>query len=181
MFKPTTLHDAYCLAKLQDATLSSIKRSKPILEKPPNLLPKSSLTTPFSTYSSSYFTNKTHSSTFASNPLIHQTQLLDPIIPLQISDQRDLQKPCLHKTLRTEELKFYVIYCDEKYTLGHKCKDQEYRLEILENIEEEMDSEVQVMEDCHCSGDSRGGDTSYFLASDCWGQYLSYYESDWQG
>jgi len=35
MFKPATLHDAYCLAKLQEATLLSIKRSRPILEKPP--------------------------------------------------------------------------------------------------------------------------------------------------
>jgi len=36
MFKPQTIHDAYCLAKLQEATLASIsRRTKPILEKPP--------------------------------------------------------------------------------------------------------------------------------------------------
>lgn len=36
MFKPHTLHDAYCLAKLQEATLVSItRRTKPILGKPP--------------------------------------------------------------------------------------------------------------------------------------------------
>ena len=36
MFKPASLHDAYCLAKLQEATLASItKRNKPILDKPP--------------------------------------------------------------------------------------------------------------------------------------------------
>jgi len=29
-FKPKTLHDAYCLAKLQEATLASIARNKPI-------------------------------------------------------------------------------------------------------------------------------------------------------
>jgi len=34
MFKAQTLHDAYCLAKLQEATLVSIARRKPILEKP---------------------------------------------------------------------------------------------------------------------------------------------------
>jgi len=35
MFRPETLHDAYCLAKLQKATLASIaRRSRPILEKP---------------------------------------------------------------------------------------------------------------------------------------------------
>jgi len=35
MFKPQSLHETYCLAKLQEATLASInKRFKPILEKP---------------------------------------------------------------------------------------------------------------------------------------------------
>lgn len=34
MFKPKALHEAYCLAKLQEATLASIARKKPILEKP---------------------------------------------------------------------------------------------------------------------------------------------------
>jgi len=36
MFKPASLQDAYCLAKLQEATLAFItKRDKPILDKPP--------------------------------------------------------------------------------------------------------------------------------------------------
>lgn len=34
MFKPQSLHDAYCLAKLQEATLVSMARKKPILDKP---------------------------------------------------------------------------------------------------------------------------------------------------
>jgi len=38
MFKPTNLHEACCLAKLQEATLASItRRNKPILDKPPTL------------------------------------------------------------------------------------------------------------------------------------------------
>ena len=37
MFKPKTLHDAYCLAKLQEAILASIARKEPILEKPTHL------------------------------------------------------------------------------------------------------------------------------------------------
>jgi len=38
MFRPASLHEAYCLAKLQEATLASIsRRSKPILERPPTL------------------------------------------------------------------------------------------------------------------------------------------------
>ena len=35
MFKPSSLHEAYCLAKLQEATLASISRKKSILDKPP--------------------------------------------------------------------------------------------------------------------------------------------------
>jgi len=35
MFEPSTLHEAYCLAKLQEATLSSIaRRTKTILDIP---------------------------------------------------------------------------------------------------------------------------------------------------
>jgi len=35
MFKPVSLHEAYCLAQLQEVTLASIaRRSKPILDKP---------------------------------------------------------------------------------------------------------------------------------------------------
>lgn len=35
MFKRQTIHDAYCLPKLQEVTLASISRkTKPILEKP---------------------------------------------------------------------------------------------------------------------------------------------------
>jgi len=38
MFKPASLHETYCLAKLQEATLASIaKRSKIIFDKPPVL------------------------------------------------------------------------------------------------------------------------------------------------
>ena len=37
MFKPKTLHVAYCLAKQQEAILASIARKKPILEKPTQL------------------------------------------------------------------------------------------------------------------------------------------------
>ena len=39
MFKPQTIHDAYCLAKLQEATLNSItRRTKPIFERPPSMV-----------------------------------------------------------------------------------------------------------------------------------------------
>ena len=39
MFKPHTMHDAYCLAKLQEAILNSItRRTKPILERPPSMV-----------------------------------------------------------------------------------------------------------------------------------------------
>ena len=37
MFKPSSLHEAYCLAKLQEATLASLARKKPILENPPSI------------------------------------------------------------------------------------------------------------------------------------------------
>jgi len=37
MFKPKTLHDAYYLAKLHEATLASIAKKRPILEKPTQL------------------------------------------------------------------------------------------------------------------------------------------------
>jgi len=38
MFRPARLHEAYCLAKLQEATLAFIsRRSKPILERTPTL------------------------------------------------------------------------------------------------------------------------------------------------
>jgi len=39
MFRPQTLHEAYCLAKLQEATFASTtRRAKPILERPPSLM-----------------------------------------------------------------------------------------------------------------------------------------------
>lgn len=60
MFKPQTLHDAYCLAKLQEATLASMaKRTKPILDRPPSNFRNIINTKPMNPQSQGYSTKGT--------------------------------------------------------------------------------------------------------------------------
>ena len=132
MFQPQTLHDAYFLAKLHEATLASISnRTKSILDRPPshfrNITPAKHMN-PLSrghsakrtSYSASQYSRGSSSNISNSIPSKpkHHGGLL---IPKEIDEKR---------------AKNLCFFCDEKYYPEHKCKAQVYRLEVLEEEEE---------------------------------------------
>jgi len=125
MFKPGTLHDAYCLAKLQEATLASIARkTKPILGRSPSTVrsmgPRFEQSPP------------------PWNPTTSRTGLGSFRSPVTSSVGSTASKPrTVGRTMSDREIderraKNQCFFCDEKYYPGHKCTSQVYRLEILE-------------------------------------------------
>lgn len=135
MFKPATLHDTYCLAKLQEATLLSIKRSRPILKKPPIS------TSSFRPSASNFSQSMTKTYQYARNHY--------PTYSGQGSGQgsvgskpRKTGRALTTKDIEERRAKNLCFYCDEKYEPGYKCKAQIYRLELMEeetNCEEGID------------------------------------------
>ena len=128
MFRPQTIHDAYCLAKLQEATLASIsRRTKPILERPPSLsrsMANSFRNPPLSTHKfvpreySSFTASKLYSMQPASSA---HSVTSKPRNPERILSAKDIEEK------RARNMCFFY---DEKYFPAHKCKVQVYQLEI---------------------------------------------------
>lgn len=142
MFRPASLHDAYCLAKLQEATLASItKRNRPILSKP------SGVAGSFNSYkgpsggavSSSYqkFAPRTQGSgsQFGSRSVVSSTGSVTSR-PRRILTSKEIDEK------RANNMCFF---CDEKYYPGHQCKGQVYSLEVMEE-EEGMEMSEEGLE-----------------------------------
>lgn len=123
VFKPSSIHDAYCLAKLQEATLSTLqKRSRPVLEKTPYRIRTTQNT--FNNPKHNAYIPRTYPQTqnpqnFPRNPRTHR-------LNLQEIDEKRAKKLC--------------FFCDEKYVSGHKCKGQVYRMEFIVVDEENFES-----------------------------------------
>jgi len=143
MFKPDTLHDAYCLAKLQEATLASIaKKTKPIFERSP-------------AYSRG--TGERYGSTSQSwNPASHKAGLSTRGSTSVSSTGSSTSKPfkprTVGRTLSSKKIeerraKNLCFFCEEKYFPGHKFLAQVYRLKILEEeLSNDMDEEQENTE-----------------------------------
>ena len=141
MFKPRTLHDAYCLAKLQEATLTSIARkTKPILEIPPSFMRNMGARTRDSQPYNSGFprANASAYSSTRNNSYQNSTSVT--------SRPRSRGRLLSPKEIKEKRAKNICFFCDEKFQPGHKCKAQVYRLEIIDGSDDEEVKEEEQLE-----------------------------------
>ncbi|XP_071737634.1 uncharacterized protein [Rutidosis leptorrhynchoides] len=123
MFRPRSLEDACCLAKLQEDTIAlTKKRFAPILPTPK--------TTPQTTITTAALPTTT-------------TKLSLPSAPSRI------RKQLTQKELDEKRIKGLCFYCDQKYMPGHKCP-QLYSLEILSEDDYEQ---INDLDDDDCQGE----------------------------
>ena len=147
MFKPQTIHDAYCLAKLQEATLVSIaKKTKPILERPPSF--SRSITSSYRNFSKNpqSFTSKDYPS---SSHTTTRANSLQPASSAQsvTSKPRNSRRILSAKEIEEKRAKNLCFFCDEKFFPGHKCNAQVYQLEILKEDSEELGEDEGLQEE----------------------------------
>ncbi|XP_074342267.1 uncharacterized protein LOC141679753 [Apium graveolens] len=125
MFTPSTIQQALCLAKLQEASNKS-RQSKninkgPILPTPGNQ--------PFSKYSSKTI----HTSpSVTKQPLTTTTSLNNnrrTLTPAELSEKR---------------AKNLCFWCDEKYVPGHKCKGKKPQFFHIEAEDDDEDGETEI-------------------------------------
>ena len=141
MFIPKTLHDAYCLAKLQEATLASIARKKPTHSQTmtPHYRPRFSATShnnpSYRSYSRPTFSSHNSQSSSYGSPSLRFKKSGRSFTTQELDERR---------------AKSLCFYCDEKYILGHKCKAQMYKIELNSHEEEgqmaEEEEELEVEE-----------------------------------
>ena len=123
MFRPSTLHDAHCLAKLQEATLASLaRRTRPILER--GLSNVRGMGPRFGT--SQAWSSSSHKIGFNTGPS------RSTAASSTSSRTRAVGKTLSSKELDEKRAKNLCFLCDEKYFPGHKCRAQVYRLEVIE-------------------------------------------------
>jgi len=127
MLKPQTIHEAYCLRKLPEATLASIaRRAKPILDR--NLsYPK---------FGETSYKTPSQSSNSATQWANHSGHSYKSVAISSTGSATSIPK-FVSKTLRPKDIdekraKNLCFLCDEKYFPGHKCRAQVYRLEVIE-------------------------------------------------
>jgi len=121
-FKPQTLHNAYCLAKLQEATLASVaRRTKPILDRPP----------PFGKTTSTYSRPGSFSNlnSFKARPSLSGSRATSVRSSVSVSSKPKKNGRILSpKEIEEKRAKNICFFCDEKYFPSHKCTAQVYRL-----------------------------------------------------
>ena len=151
MFKPTTLHDAYWLAKLQEATLASVARKRSILDKPPHVGSWGHLSRPQGFWGHSSRSQGTHYSGNTGEMGYRRPGSMAPSSSHQSSASsqgsssnrfKKPSRPLTARELDDRRAKSLCFYCDEKYTLKHKCIAKIYTIE-LENHEEETKEEEE--------------------------------------
>nr|GEV74561.1 hypothetical protein [Tanacetum cinerariifolium] len=133
MFKPNSLSDVYCLAKMQEATIQVIKtRQTPLL------------TTPRTPYATTSYANKT-----VSYPPKSTTTTLALPAPNTISKPVYVQpkKQLKHKEIADKKAKNLCFYCDEKFVPGHKCSGQLFLLEICADKSASEEYELEALLD----------------------------------
>ncbi|XP_071718914.1 uncharacterized protein [Rutidosis leptorrhynchoides] len=130
MFRPRSLEDACCLAKIQEDTIAlTKKRFTPILP------------TPKTTYNSYQSKTVPQTTTTTAALPITTTKLS---LPAAASRPR---KQLTQKELDEKRIKGLCFYCDKKYMPGHKCP-QLYSLEILSEDECVQEDDLDD-DDCH--------------------------------
>ncbi|GJT84890.1 reverse transcriptase [Tanacetum coccineum] len=125
MFKPTSLSDAFCLAKLQEAN-NSVNRGRYTTVQ---TISKNMISAPY---------NK-GGGTVAKNVVTMAAQT-QTIIPNR--SFRRLTK----KEMEDKRAKQLCFYCDQKYTPDHKCSGQMYSLEVVGCDEEIVEEECETSE-----------------------------------
>jgi len=127
MFRPSTLHDGYCLAKLLETTLASIaKRTKPLLEQGPPItkgIGSKFGSSPHAWNSASHRTGPTVSS--YRSPAVSSTGSTS-------SKAKTGGRTLSSKEIDERRAKNLCFFCEEKYFPGHKCSAQVHRLEVIE-------------------------------------------------
>ncbi|GJU22229.1 retrotransposable element Tf2 [Tanacetum coccineum] len=111
MFKPNTLTDVYCLAKMQGATLHVLKTKQ----------------TPLLTTLKAPYTNSYANRSMTYPPKTTTTTLAIPAPPnteLTKSAYVQPRKQLTQKEIADKRAKNLCFYCDEKFVPGHKCSGQ---------------------------------------------------------
>nr|GEV86849.1 LysM domain-containing GPI-anchored protein 2 [Tanacetum cinerariifolium] len=139
MFKPVTMKDASCLAKIQEVTMS-LTKSRP-------------------QYSYNSFTYVQSNVTPITNAYPQKPPLLTnaypqepPILALLPVPRRSpatpVRKQLTQKELEEKRANNQCFYCDQRHVPGHKCSGQLYALEVVvndmegEDVVEEMPADV---------------------------------------
>ncbi|XP_071714207.1 uncharacterized protein [Rutidosis leptorrhynchoides] len=156
-FNPRSLEDAFRLAKLQEDTIAaSKKRYNSILPAPKSYsnsyMVRNSCSTPPSTSKIAELTGVEKQLTLTNTP--HNSVAKN-------SDQFSTKKRLSQKEYEEKRAKNLCFYCDQRYTLGHKCSGQLYALEVM-GPEDRLDAfEVQNSEQgVELDGAGYGGDES---------------------
>ncbi|GKG12759.1 hypothetical protein Tco_0346996 [Tanacetum coccineum] len=126
MFKPETLSDAYCLTRLQEATLEAVKKKN-----------KAFVSQPTSRFGVSSVNGSNSKQSLLPTPDITNTWKPKPNTP----SSRNFRKQLAQKEYEEKRSKNLCFYCDQKYVLGHKCSGQLYLLEVLPDPEVEEEDE----------------------------------------
>ncbi|GKF38821.1 hypothetical protein Tco_0118882 [Tanacetum coccineum] len=125
MFKPVTMKDVSCLAKMQEATMA-LTKSRPQYSYNSSKYVQSNVTPKTTVY-----TQKP--------PLLALPSVLWP------SSTNPVRKQLTQKELEEKKAKNQCFFCDQRYVPGHKCSGQLYALEVVVN---DMDR-VDFVEDMH--------------------------------
>nr|GEX29486.1 hypothetical protein [Tanacetum cinerariifolium] len=123
MFKPIKLSDAYCLAKMQEATLA---------------IPKSRYTSLLSTPKSVIVPK-------SGDYGVKNNTLALPPVTLVVRTNRP-RKQLTQQEMADKRAKHQCFYYDQRCTPGHKCSGQMYNLEVIgcDEIIEEGDCTMKV-------------------------------------
>nr|GEY90443.1 gypsy/Ty3 retroelement polyprotein [Tanacetum cinerariifolium] len=138
MFKPTTLKDASCLARMQEATLA---------------LPKAKLASQYGGY-------RSNSGTYSNRYVSSSTPVTKPVLVLPSFTTENagkvvkirFRKQLTQKEFEEKRAKGIWFYCDQKYAPGNKCTGHLYSLEVSvdeEDQEEEVCIDIEVRDDTH--------------------------------
>ena len=134
MFRPDHLHDAYCLAKLQEATLASIARkAKPILDKPPMAARSLPYREPSRRFGTSSFGNTPYQRSPARSSMTGNASGMGSVGSSVGSVTSKPRRMMTSKEINEKRANGICFFCDEKYYPGHKCNSQVYRLEFVED------------------------------------------------
>lgn len=140
MFKPSTLAEAYSLARLQEITVAAIQNKPKPSVKPAsyNYLPLSRITTQIQTNKPTITTTSTSKEQPGLLPL--------PSLPKPTAVSAKNSK-ITDKDMDERRAKGLCFWCEEKYTPAHKCKKkQAYVMQLIteENEEDEENEDKRV-------------------------------------
>ncbi|GJR82202.1 reverse transcriptase [Tanacetum coccineum] len=138
MFKPTSLSNAFCLAKLQEAN-NSVNRGRSTTVQ---TISKNVISAPYNkgeSHIGSAWAWGGVGFTVAKNVVTMpaQTQTVVQNRPFRRLTQKEMEDK------RATQLCYYY---DQKYTLGHKCSGQMYSLEVVGCDEEIVEEECETSE-----------------------------------